>query len=1284
MQIDPFFIGLTEKKQHNLCVHPTKPWVVTTDQKEEILIWNYETQQLEHSFSLTNLSIFKKQKKVYDKLSHNLGLTNPQINNNSSVGSSTELNTNLKETNLNEQSNHNASLTERGTSQLQQENKEQTNSQSNSFQQNNGTVTKSTSSPTLNQLSRTKTDPNNTPTDNTKVSTSTDTTMGKINSDSTATYPTNVGLNTGSQTLNSEQGFDQNYDLDSNNKINSSDIVNVFFHDNDSIFWWAKKNCVTNQFLTFQNLLYEQTLSLLIIVTKRFIIFWDYVTQTWSECEIKKYLDKGDITTATIIPIKTWIIFGFSDGTIRIFNYLNRKKIKTIPCVGKEITHFEIFYLNHKQQNRQKSSFKTAENSIDNSNGNSNQLWYNFFSESPIHFLIGSEDGTLNYWSYTNGAVVLTLLHQSKGINFVCKSSLKSSKLLLIYTKDKSFSLIDYSKKPQPKITATFKSKRNYHSVIPFISFDLHFLGIDNKGELILLTLLNNTFYEQPLLNISEFLGKEKEEYNVNKKKKKKKKYPVVNITKFLTHPLKKETCFLATSSGIIGINFNSFQKLNRSFAVTKGWSRTTSSFHNSQKSKGKQSIQTTHGKSYLIFSLRKKLKIITIRGSPKEFSSKKNIFFNQDNDFIDLPYNTLINAGAEFQVSGCDKYFSVFYKKKKEYYVYRISDKNLIEKGRTIGFAWNQNITASTFAIIIPPNKNSNNRKNNNKNNNKNKAGNTDRDKPRSKSGIFKRKTVLKKNVNHNLNKKINNDNTNKNSNNSKNGNNNSKNNKKKKSTQSNNSDENKMKLVIKKIEPNGEILPEKVHEIGFKKNIKKIWSGLFLGIEFESKEENQFAKDFLFSSKNQKLKKKKLKKKKKMSQRELEREKEIKNLILNYEILTPLKKKATLPMSFQFYNWDLIQPISSKFPLFEDISFDPAGGFCLINYGINGGMVFDLQGQFNLLYTIPFPIESSLWYNGTLFIVTGDSILSYFLHQREIGQIEIASFQPSRVIKNDLPQQNLKKFSSVEKYKQGIGNFENYRPRNTISLVTIIEDQLCFFDQQYNMHLLSLDYPLMKFRLTLQAGLVGQAVKWASWVSHALHSEIAFTLEKRGFALESLQLKGLSIRTKILICCRNHLLKQGEQFLTQVELELQSKDFDLIEKNLLEKAIIRFAKIAWKKKKFLNVAEKAFKLASKFNTLNHEYLAMLYKKSGQRDKLIELYNQIKNSNKNSLFVTGALLGGQPLLRALMLHKNYPFAGSLVTHQNVPKQNQQTVLQIWNQNLTKIKQGEKAQIQLD
>ncbi|KAJ6242045.1 tset complex member tstf [Anaeramoeba flamelloides] len=345
---------------------------------------------------------------------------------------------------------------------------------------------------------------------------------------------------------------------------------------------------------------------------------------------------------------------------------------------------------------------------------------------------------------------------------------------------------------------------------------------------------------------------------------------------------------------------------------------------------------------------------------------------------------------------------------------------------------------------------------------------------------------------------------------------------------------------------------------------------------------------------------------------------------------------------------------------------------------------MVFDLKNQFNLLYTIPFPIESDLWYNGTLFIVTGDSVLSYFLHQREIGQIEIASFQPSRVIKNDLRQQNLKNFSSVEKYKQGIGNFENYRPRNTISLITIIEDQLCFFDQQYHMHLLSLDYPLIKFRLTLQAGLVGQAIKWASWVSHTLHSEVAFTVENRGFALESLQLKGLSIRTKILICCRNHLLKQGEQFLTQVELELQSNKFNLIEKNLLEKAIIRFAKIAWKKKKSLNVAERAFKLASKFNTLNHEYLAMLYKETGQRGKLIELYNQIKNSNQNSLFVTGALLGGQPLLRALMLHKNYPFAGSLFTHQNVPKKNQQTVLQIWNQNLTKIKQGEMAQIQFD
>ncbi|KAJ6242046.1 hypothetical protein M0813_22818 [Anaeramoeba flamelloides] len=665
------------------------PWVVTTDQKEEILIWNYETQQLEHSFTLTNLSIFKKQKTVYDNSTHNLASTNPQINNNSSIGSNTKLNTNLNETNTNDKSNHNSSLTERSNIQVQQESNERANSQSNNIQQGVGNVPKSTSSPTLNQLSRTKTDPNNSSLDNTKVSTPTDTTMAKINPDSTATYPTNVSIDTGSQPLSSDLDFDQKYALNSNTKINSSDIVNVFFHDNDSIFWWAKKNCATSQFLTFQNLLYE-------------------------------------------------------------------KKIKTIPCVSKEITHFEIFYLNHQQQNRQKSSFKTEKNYIDthnnnsnsssNGNSNGNQLWYNFFSESPIHFLIGSEDGTLNYWSYTNESVVLTLYNQSKGINFVCKSSLKSSKLLLIYTKDKLFSLIDYSKKPAPKITATFKSKRNYLSVVPFISFDLHFLGIDNKGELILLTRFHNTFYEQPLLNVSEFLGKEREEYNVNKKKKKKKKYPVVNITQFLTHPLKKETCFLATSSGIIGINFNSFQKLSRSFAVTKGWSRTISSFHNTQKPKGKQSTQTTHGKSYLIFSIRKKLKIITIRGSPKEFSNKQNIFSNQDNDFIDLPYNTLINAGAEFQVSGCDKYFSIFYKKKKEYYVYRISDKNLIEKGRTISLAWDQNITASTFAIIIPPNKNSNNRKNNNNNKNKNKARNTDRDKPRSKSGIFKRKTVLKK----------------------------------------------------------------------------------------------------------------------------------------------------------------------------------------------------------------------------------------------------------------------------------------------------------------------------------------------------------------------------------------------------------------------------------------------------------------------------------------------------------------------------------------------------------
>ncbi|KAJ3429525.1 tset complex member tstf [Anaeramoeba flamelloides] len=1180
MEIDPFFQSLTDSKQHHLCAHPTRPWVVSTDQKEQIFIWNYATQQLEHSFSLSKLSNLKKLDSISENLFANKPTSKSPLFKDSVTGLGSSRSSNISSSSTNEQK------------QKQLDPKQ---------------------SPQQSQQLQPK-----------------ETQNAKMQDNLTRPQPTQPVNKT---SIKSESN---------NASLDTSEIVSIFFQDSDSIFWWAKNNCSEDQIKEFCSILFESMFSLLIIVTKKLIIFWDYVTQKWSQCSIKENIGKGEVIQAIIVPIKTWIVLGFSDGTVRIFDYLTLEKLKNFQCSNKEISSLQIV---HESRNKNSNrNAKKGKNSILNKqksfeiskNKNSKKAflssvnWYDFFPIDPFNLLVGSEDGTLVIWSINRESLIYTLQdQQGKGIVFVIKSVVGHGESFLVSMKDRSLSIFECHKNSNVMIKATLKSKNNYVYGTSLLSHGANqFLLITNKGELILIKQEESQLIERSVMDLHQFIEAQLEQYFITKKDFKKKKFSKLTITNFVSHPLRRETCFITTFSGIIGFNLINYKKLNNSFAVSKGWARAfpknNTNVHikkdnisndgngKNTKSNNQESIQDKN-KKHLFFCENKTLRIVPLNKAPN-LVSDSNYLFSKDNRSIELPYPANENLGVESQISGCDKYLSIFYPSKREYFIYRITDLKLIGRGYTMGLAWNTNIHSSAFAILIPPREEENN--------------DTD-----SKKNRKKKKRIFKKNSKKNMNN-----------------NNNNNNNEKDQLNLSRNT-----KLIIQKIEANGVIMKERCKEIEINNKITRIWSGLLLGIEFEKTKPTNERDDLNFPI--EKIKTNDINELKNNNYHSQNTKK--KNQYINSQSTKQKKKKK----KFQFFHWDLFQLLPGVFPSFENISFDPTGHFCLINYGINGGMVFHLPEQFRLLHTISNPIESSVWFNGTLFIATSNKIIAYFFHEKEIGQIEIASFEPYKVIKDDFPKDN--KISYVEKYKQGIDTFENFRPTNTISLITIIEDQLCAFDQMYNIHLISLNFPLVKFRLTLQAGMIEEAVKWASWVTKVKHQEIAYTLENRGFPKFCLQLDGLSLSSKILICSRNKLWNEGDQILLKINVS-ELKNEELI---IYEKSILKFGKKAWSNN-IMKIAENAFQLASEFNTKNYQYLAMLYKQLGQREKLIELFKKGQNWDENAIYITGSLLGGQALLRGFMLNQNYPLAGALISHQNVPQQNQKKVLHIWNTNI--------------
>lgn len=189
---------------------------------------------------------------------------------------------------------------------------------------------------------------------------------------------------------------------------------------------------------------------------------------------------------------------------------------------------------------------------------------------------------------------------------------------------------------------------------------------------------------------------------------------------------------------------------------------------------------------------------------------------------------------------------------------------------------------------------------------------------------------------------------------------------------------------------------------------------------------------------------------------------------------------------------------------------------------------------------------LESALWWNSSLFVVTQSEIKC-----RMFQQLNNYLFY-NKTFKTDFPNTRDKidtvllatfdiatytLFANASE-EDSLDPIPQSRPKGSITIVDIIGDNLYIIDSTSCIHSISLDYAPLKFRMLVMAKNVDQALEWLPFIPEELHDYLVDFLVDRGFAIQAAKhIETMSPSKRLNLCLTYRLCVEGYAALQVVD---------------------------------------------------------------------------------------------------------------------------------------------------
>lgn len=192
---------------------------------------------------------------------------------------------------------------------------------------------------------------------------------------------------------------------------------------------------------------------------------------------------------------------------------------------------------------------------------------------------------------------------------------------------------------------------------------------------------------------------------------------------------------------------------------------------------------------------------------------------------------------------------------------------------------------------------------------------------------------------------------------------------------------------------------------------------------------------------------------------------------------------------------------------------------------------------------------VENAMWWNGTLFTITEQEMKCIFPMKSAAENVVLASF-------DTLQYAGFSKSSE----ENSLDPIPQPRPRGSISLVSVIDDDLYVIDGDSILYCVSLDHAALKFRMLVTAGRVDQALEWLPYIPEEIHDQLASFMAEMSYEQEACRLETISASKKLALCMQYHMVE--EAFHTVRFIDQEYKSF-LLTSQQVSKLYLRLASV-------------------------------------------------------------------------------------------------------------------------
>lgn len=216
---------------------------------------------------------------------------------------------------------------------------------------------------------------------------------------------------------------------------------------------------------------------------------------------------------------------------------------------------------------------------------------------------------------------------------------------------------------------------------------------------------------------------------------------------------------------------------------------------------------------------------------------------------------------------------------------------------------------------------------------------------------------------------------------------------------------------------------------------------------------------------------------------------------------------------------------------------------------------------------------VDDAYWWNGTLFVATEQELKCIFALRDTVESVVLASF-------------GMLQYAGFSKNSEehSVDPVPQPRPRGSLGIVSVIDDELYVMDSRSILYNVNLDHAVLKFRMLVAAGRVDQALEWLPYIPEEIHDQLASFMAEMSFEHEACRLETISAPKKLSLCMKYRMAHEAFQTVQFIDQEQQNF---LLSSQQVAKLYLRLASMCAsdRREEWMNIATKCYHRAGELD---------------------------------------------------------------------------------------------------